>query len=65
VFIGSAVLVLLTGGASCLRIFLVAVGSHASGEEIHETHDGLDLATLDATLEVTQRKQLGLSAADP
>ena len=55
---GSALLVLATGGSSCLRIFWTAIRSHKGGEEVASTHDGLALNSLRASFPVTDRKRL-------
>ena len=62
ILFGSVALVILTGGASCARIFHTAMRSHASGEEVQDNHDGLDLHRLGGTFAVTGRKSLSVSA---
>jgi len=57
--VGSGLLVLATGGLSCLRIFWTALRSHKSGEEVASTHDGLALNRLTSTFAVSERKLLG------
>ena len=56
--VGSAGVVLVTGGAAGVRILWTAVRNHRSGEEIAVREQPLDIVELEKTLPVTERLML-------